>query len=139
MRECVYPTKKTQKQQPVNSPAPETSKDTLICFGEKGYQAYLSVSARHRSSHLEPFCMASPRPTPRGVSLREAVGQAESRPGRLAGRWQDRAAGWILLAAAVCRHLGHFGSRQAKSGRCILAQAVAVAPPGTKYRKIRSG
>lgn len=72
------------------------------------------VSARHQSSHLEPFCMALPRPAPSGVSPREAVGQAESRSGRLAGRWLGKAAGWILLAPAVCRHLGHFGTRQAK-------------------------
>lgn len=86
----------------VNSPAAETSKDTLICLAPQSLKCrqigkvtrqILSESAWHHSSRLEPFCMATPRLAPHGGSVREAVGRAESSPGRLAGRWQCKPLG----------------------------------------------
>lgn len=106
-----------------------------MLFAEKGYRADLSVSARRQSSHLEPFCTASPRPAPSGASPREAVGLAEScscsAGGTLAGKSH-----WVDPLSSCC-HLGHFGSCQAKSGRWSFSPRRLLQPTSTKCRKRR--
>lgn len=93
----VYRTKKLSTVQP-----PRQAKTPWYVFAPQSLKCrqtgkvtrqILSESAWHHSSRLEPFCMATPRLAPHGGSAREAVGQAESSPGRLAGRWQRKPLG----------------------------------------------
>lgn len=121
-----------KKKKPLSTVQPQRrAKTPWYGFRLKGYQADLSVSARRQSSHLGPFCTASARPAPRRASLREGVGPAEFHPGLLAGRWQGKAAGWILLAPAVTSATLAPARPDQTAG--VLTQAVAAG----KCRKRR--